>query len=53
MTGNTGAFTYLPDSILKFPLPDKFIPILLEAGFSAVKARQFMFGVCRMYIAIK
>lgn len=53
MTGNKGAFTYLPDSILKFPLPEKFIPMLTEAGFSSVKARQFMFGVCRMYIAVK
>ena len=53
MTGNTGAFTYLPDSILKFPLPDKFIPMLKEAGYSTVSARQFMFGVCRMYIAEK
>lgn len=53
MTGNTGAFTYLPDSILKFPLPGKFIPMLTEAGYSSVRARQFMFGVCRMYIAMK
>ena len=53
MTGNTGAFTYLPDSILKFPLPEKFIPMLHEAGYGTVRARQFMFGVCRMYIAEK
>lgn len=53
MTGNTGAFTYLPDSILKFPLPEKFIPMLLEAGYSSATARQFMFGVCRMYVAVK
>ncbi len=53
MTGNTGAFTYLPDSILKFPLPDKFMPMLREAGFGTVRARQFMFGVCRLYIACK
>lgn len=53
MTGNTGAFTYLPDSILKFPLPEKFIPMLKEAGYSAVYARRFMFGVCRMYCAVK
>lgn len=51
MTGNTGAFTYLPDSILKFPLPVKFIPMLTQAGYSCIKARQFMFGVCRMYVA--
>lgn len=53
LTGNTGAFNYLPDSILKFPLPEKFIPILKEAGYSTVSARQFMFGVCRMYCAVK
>ncbi len=53
MTGNTGAFTYLPDSILKFPLPEKFIPMLKEAGYSTVKARAFLFGVCRMYCAEK
>ena len=53
MTGNTGAFTYLPDSILKFPLPEKFIPMLHEAGFSKIDAYQYMFGVCRMYCAEK
>ena len=53
MTGNKGAFTYLPESILKFPLPDKFIPMLKEAGYNTIKARQFMFGVCRMYCAHK
>ena len=53
MTGNKGAFNYLPDSILRFPLPEKFIPMLKEAGFTTVNARQFMFGVCRMYCAIK
>ena len=53
MTGNKGAFTYLPDSILKFPLPEQFIPMLKQAGYSTVKTRQFMFGVCRMYCAEK
>lgn len=53
MTGNTGAFTYLPDSILKFPLPEKFIPMLREAGFPKIDAYQYLFGVCRMYCAEK
>ena len=53
MTGNTGAFTYLPDSILKFPLPEKFVPMLHEAGFSKIDAYQYLFGVCRMYCAEK
>jgi len=53
MTGNTGAYTYLPDSILKFPLPQEFLPMLREAGYSQVCAREFTFGVCRMYCAVK
>ena len=51
LTGNKGAYTYLPESILKFPLPEKFIPMLKEAGYSSVKAKSFTFGVCRMYVA--
>lgn len=51
LTGNTSAFNYLPDSIMKFPKPDKFIPMLRQAGFSKAKCRNFSFGVCRMYVA--
>lgn len=53
MTGNKGAYTYLPDSILKFPLPEAFIPMIIQAGFRSADARSFMFGVCRMYVAVK
>lgn len=53
ITGNEQAFRYLPASILKFPLPDRFIPMLHESGFSSVTHRQFMFGACRMYCAIR
>lgn len=53
MTGNSGAYTYLPDSILKFPLPEEFIPMILKAGYSKADTRSFMFGVCRMYVAVK
>jgi len=53
ITGNAGAFQYLPASILKFPLPDKFMPMLEEAGYAQVSHRQFMFGTCRMYCAVK
>ncbi len=53
ITGNEQAFRYLPASILRFPLPESFIPMLKEAGFQAVTHRQFMFGACRMYTSIK
>lgn len=53
LTGNRSAYTYLPDSILKFPKPPVFLPMLREAGFSRARARSLTFGVCRMYVAEK
>lgn len=53
VSGNRGAYEYLPASVLHFPAPNKFIPMLGEAGFSQVKHKAFTFGVCRMYIGIK
>ena len=51
LTGKRGAFDYLTASIMRFPLPEKFIPMLKSAGFAKVSARSFTFGTCRMYIA--
>ncbi|MBR4841504.1 MAG: bifunctional demethylmenaquinone methyltransferase/2-methoxy-6-polyprenyl-1,4-benzoquinol methylase UbiE [Bacteroidaceae bacterium] len=53
MTGNANAFNYLPESILIFPLPHEFMPMLNQAGFNKVRHSQFMFGICRMYVAYK
>lgn len=51
--GNRKAYEYLPNSILRFPKPDKFIPLLETAGFKQIKHTAYTFGVCRMYIASK
>lgn len=51
LTGNKGAYNYLPASILRFPKPDTFIPMLHDAGFATVTHRSMTFGVCRMYTA--
>ncbi|MBQ0090223.1 MAG: bifunctional demethylmenaquinone methyltransferase/2-methoxy-6-polyprenyl-1,4-benzoquinol methylase UbiE [Prevotellaceae bacterium] len=53
LSGNKGAYEYLPDSILKFPKPNTFIPMLKQAGFSNVTHKSFTFGTCRMYVAEK
>ncbi|MBR1516832.1 MAG: class I SAM-dependent methyltransferase, partial [Bacteroidales bacterium] len=44
---------YLPNSILRFPKPAQFIPMLQEAGFQRVEHHAFTFGVCRLYVATK
>jgi demethylmenaquinone methyltransferase/2-methoxy-6-polyprenyl-1,4-benzoquinol methylase len=53
VSGNRGAYKYLPASVLHFPAPDKFIPMMHEAGFSEVKHKALTFGICRMYVGIK
>lgn len=53
VSGNRGAYKYLPASVLHFPAPDKFIPMMHEAGFSEVRHKALTFGICRMYVGIK
>lgn len=53
VSGNRSAYEYLPASVLHFPAPDKFIPMMHEAGFSEVRHKAFTFGICRMYVGVK
>lgn len=53
ISGQREAYTYLPESILRFPKPEKFIPILEKTGFSNCQARSLSFGICRLYTAEK
>lgn len=53
VSGNRGAYKYLPASVLHFPAPDKFIAMMKDAGFKEVEHKAFTFGVCRMYVGIK
>ena len=49
ISGNKGAYKYLPTSVLNFPKPDAFCEMLRTAGFQDVQARSFTFGLCRMF----
>ena len=53
ISGNRGAYEYLPASVLRFPGPDKFIPMLKSAGFAQVEHTPLTLGICRMYVAKK
>lgn len=53
ISGNKGAYSYLPASILAFPKKDVILPMLGRCGFSRAVHKAFTFGVCRMYIAEK
>ncbi len=53
ISGDRGAYEYLPASVLKFPAPEKFMIMMKSAGFNEVKHRSLTFGICRMYIGVK
>lgn len=53
ISGDRGAYEYLPASVLRFPAPDKFVGMLKDAGFRTVEHRSLTLGICRMYIAHK
>jgi demethylmenaquinone methyltransferase/2-methoxy-6-polyprenyl-1,4-benzoquinol methylase len=53
VSGNRGAYEYLPASVLRFPAPDKFIGMMKSAGFGVVEHTPMTFGICRMYVGKK
>ena len=53
VSGDRGAYEYLPASVLRFPAPEKFIPMLKSAGFDTVEHTPLTFGICRMYVGKK
>ena len=53
VSGDRSAYEYLPASVLNFPAPEKFIPMMYQAGFPKVEHKALTFGICRMYIGIK
>lgn len=53
VSGDKGAYRYLPASVLGFPAPEKFKGMMREAGFSDVRATAMTFGICRMFTGIR
>lgn len=53
ISGDRGAYEYLPASVLRFPAPQKFMEMMQQAGFGKVLHKSLTLGICRMYIGIK
>ena len=53
VSGERTAYTYLPESILRFPKGTAFLGLLRAAGFEHVTETKLTFGVCRLYMAEK
>jgi len=49
ISGDSGAYTYLPESISVFPEDEHFLEYMQEAGFEELKATRLTFGIASMY----
>ena len=47
------AYNYLPDSIEKFPDPERFLDIMRHAGFEQCRRKSLSMGIAQIYIAQK
>ncbi|MBX2989939.1 MAG: bifunctional demethylmenaquinone methyltransferase/2-methoxy-6-polyprenyl-1,4-benzoquinol methylase UbiE [Bacteroidetes bacterium] len=47
------AYTYLPDSVMKFPEGDDFLNILRNVGFADLKEERLTFGIVTIYCGMK
>lgn len=53
ISGNKGAYTYLPESVMRFPQGREFLGILSQCGFSNVSQKRLTGGIASLYIGIK
>lgn len=53
VSGDRGAYEYLPASVLNFPAPDKFVAMMKQIGYNGIVHKALTFGICRMYIGKK
>lgn len=53
ISGSREAYTYLPESVRRFPQPDVLVAMLRRLGFSAVWYRRLAMGTVAIHVAIK
>lgn len=53
ISGNKAAYTYLPESVMKFPQGKVFLGIMRDCGFSDVLQQKLSFGIASLYIGVK
>jgi demethylmenaquinone methyltransferase/2-methoxy-6-polyprenyl-1,4-benzoquinol methylase len=53
VSGNRAAYTYLPDSILRFPSPEEVAEIMREAGLARVEIFRLFLGAATVCVATR
>jgi len=52
-SNDNNAYSYLPDSVLKFPSPIEFSKLMQKAGFKNICFKQMTFGIVTLFIGQK
>ena len=50
LSGDSAAYTYLPESIVAFPEGDAFLYHMRKAGFKTVRDERLTFGIASIYV---
>jgi demethylmenaquinone methyltransferase/2-methoxy-6-polyprenyl-1,4-benzoquinol methylase len=53
ISGDTGAYTYLPASVERFPRPRRMLQLIAAAGFANASWTSYTFGTAGLYRATK
>lgn len=47
------AYSYLPESVLKFPTPVEFSKLMKQSGFESIRFKQMTFGIVTLFVGQK
>lgn len=47
------AYSYLPDSVARFPTSDVFMSIMAETGFDRITCRRLTLGIANLFVGIR
>ncbi len=50
---HSNAYSYLPESVLKFPSPVEFSQLMKTAGFKNIRFKQMTFGIVTLFVGEK
>lgn len=53
ISGNKGAYTYLPESVMKFPQGETFLNIMKNCGYVRASQKRLSFGIASIYVGVK
>ena len=50
---HSNAYSYLPESVLKFPSPTEFAGLMKASGFKDIRFKQMTFGIVTLFVGVK